>query len=57
VEPWGVIEEPGRYDATGVSCGHADRDRRRAAVMWLYVVCVPREEAGSDGITTYDLKI
>jgi hypothetical protein len=56
VEPRGVIEQPGRYEAAVVKCGHADRDRRRAAVMWLYVVRVPREEAGNDGITTYDLK-
>jgi len=56
VEPWGVTEEPGRYDAADVNCGQTERDRRRPAVMWLYVVRLPCDEAGRDGISTYNLK-
>ena len=57
VEPWRASENPGRYDTADVKCGRADHDRRCAAIMWLYVVRVPRDKAGSRGITTYDLKI
>ena len=57
VEPWGAGENPGGYDSADVNRGQADRDRRCAAEMRLYVVRVPRDEAGSGGITTYDLKI
>jgi hypothetical protein len=56
VEPWGVREEPGGYDAADVNYSQAERDRRRAAVMWLYVVRLPCDEARSHGISTYDLK-
>ncbi len=56
MEPWGVTEEPGRYDAADVNCGQTERDRRRPAVMWLYVVRLPCDEAGRDGISTYNLK-
>ena len=56
VEPWRASENPGGYNAPEVNHGRADRDRCRAAVMWLYVVRVPRDEAGTGGITTYDLK-
>ena len=57
MEPWGTSEQPGGYDPADVKCAHADRDRRCAAVMWLYVVRVPRKETGSGSITTYNLKI
>ena len=57
MKPWRASENPGGYKAADVGCGRAECDRRRAAVMRLYVVRVPREETGSDGITTYDLKI
>ena len=57
MEPWGASENPGGYDSADVNRGQADRDRRCAAEMRLYVVRVPRDEAGSGGITTYDLKI
>ncbi len=56
MEPWRVSEEPGGYDTADVGHRNAEPDRRRTAVMWLYVVCKPRDEAGSSGITTYDLK-
>jgi len=56
VEPWGVSEEPGGYDAANVDRSQDERDRSRAAVMWLYVVRLPCDEAGTDGIRTYDLK-
>ena len=48
---------PGGYDPANVNYGHADRDRRCAAVRWLYVVRVPRQEARNGGITSYNLKI
>ena len=53
---WGAGKKPGRYDAAHVTGGRGKRDRRRAAVMWLYVVRLPREYAGSDGINLCDLK-
>jgi hypothetical protein len=56
VEPWGASEEPGRHDTTNIDHSHAEPDRCRTAVMWLYVIRVPCDEAGSDGINTYDLK-
>ena len=56
VEPWGISEEPGGYDAADVNHSQAERDRRRAAVMWLHVVRLPCDEAGSGGINTHDLK-
>ena len=57
MEPWGTSEQPGGYDPANVNYGHADRDRRCAAVRWLYVVRVPRQEARNGGITSYNLKI
>ena len=38
VETWGVRENPGGYNAADVNRDRAECDRRRAAVMWLYVV-------------------
>ena len=57
MESWRARENPGGYNAPDITHGRADRDRCCAAVMWLYVVRVPSDEAGCGGETTYDLKI
>ena len=56
VEPWRISEQPGGHDPADVNYTHAERDPRRPAVMWLYVVRIPREQARGDRISAYDLK-
>lgn len=56
VKPWGVTKEPRGHDAADVDHSQAERDRRRTAVVWLYVVRLPCDEAGCYGIRTYDLE-
>jgi len=56
MEPWRVGEEPRGHDAADVSHDKCDGNRSRAAIMRLYVVRNPRGEAGTAGVTTYDLK-
>ena len=56
VEPRGSGEKPDGYDAAYVNYDRAERDCRCAAVMRLYVVRLPRDDARSEGISAYGLK-